>query len=164
MAKSRFLLDVRPRDADAPGCHDLHLDTDRLVRVFRGELCLDRLCHKTGMTRGEALRTFTPGACVDPATGEVSINAGYDPGFDEGAGRIGLPVGEQGAGLLQDYPAVRSKLVRCLRDHGQAGGGSTGGEQLVGGLDQQRQAGRRLGDRTGVEVRGAHRIAPNAGE
>ena len=84
MAKSRFLLDVRPRDADAPGCHDLHLDTDRLVRVFRGELCLDRLCHKTGMTRGEALRTFTPGACVDPATGEVSINAGYDPGFDEG--------------------------------------------------------------------------------
>ena len=84
MTKSRFLLDVRPRDADAPGCHDLHLDIDRLMREFHGEQCLDRLCRKTGMTRGEALKTFTPGATVDPATGEVSINAGYDPGFDEG--------------------------------------------------------------------------------
>jgi len=35
MTKSRFLLDVRPRDADAPGHYDLHLDTDRLMR----ELC-----------------------------------------------------------------------------------------------------------------------------
>ena len=85
MTKSRFLLDVRPRDADAPGYYDLRLDADRLVRAFRGEPCLDRLCRKTGMTRGEALRTFTPGACVNPATGEVGINAGYDPGFDEGA-------------------------------------------------------------------------------
>ena len=84
MAKSRFLLDVRPRDADAPGYHDLHLDIDRLMREFHDEPCLDRLCRKTGMTRGEALKTFTPGATVDPATGEVSINAGYDPGFDEG--------------------------------------------------------------------------------
>ena len=85
MTKSRFLLDVRPRDADAPGCYDLHLDIDRLMREFRGEPCLDRLCRKTGMTRGEVLKTFTPGATVDPATSEVSINAGYDPDFDEGA-------------------------------------------------------------------------------
>jgi len=84
MAQSRFLLDVRPRDAEAPGYHDLNLDADQLVRAFRGEPCLDRLCRKTGMTRGEALKTFTPGAYIDPATGEVSINAGYDPGFDEG--------------------------------------------------------------------------------
>lgn len=84
MAKRGFLLDVRPRDADALGFYDLHLDADRLVRALHGEPCLDRLCRKTGMTRSEALRTFTPGATVDPATGEVSINAGYDPDFDEG--------------------------------------------------------------------------------
>ena len=84
MAKSRFLLDVRPRDADAPGYHDLNLDADRLMRAFRGEPCLDRLCRKTGMTHSEVLKTFTPGAYVDPVTGEVGINAGYDPGFDEG--------------------------------------------------------------------------------
>jgi len=35
-------------------------------------------------THNEVLKTFTPGACVDPATGEVSLNAGYDPDFDEG--------------------------------------------------------------------------------
>ena len=85
MAKRRFLLDVRPRDADAPGYHDLHLDADRLLREFRGEPCLDRLCRKMGATRGEVLKTFTPGAYADPDTGEVSINAGYDPDFDEGA-------------------------------------------------------------------------------
>ena len=85
MTKSRFLLGVRPRDAAAPGCYDLHLDIDRLMREFRGEPCLDRLCRKTGMTRGEVLTTFTPGATVDPATSKVSINAGYDPDFDEGA-------------------------------------------------------------------------------
>ena len=84
MTKSRFLLGVRPRDADAPGYYDLRLDADRLARAFRGEPCLDRLCRKTGMTRGETLKTFTPGTYVDPATGGVSINAGYDPGFDEG--------------------------------------------------------------------------------
>ncbi len=85
MTTSRFLLDVRPRDADAPGFHDLHLDADQLMRAFRSEPCLDRLCRKTGMTRSEVLKAFTPGAYADPATGEVSINAGYDPGFDEGA-------------------------------------------------------------------------------
>ncbi len=36
------------------------------------------------MTRGEVLNAFTPGACVDPATGEVSLDASYDPSFDEG--------------------------------------------------------------------------------
>lgn len=71
MTKSRFLPDVRPRNADAPGHHDLHLDADRLMRAFCGEPCLDRLCRKTGMTRGEALKTFTPGACVDPAKGNT---------------------------------------------------------------------------------------------
>ena len=85
MAKCRFLLDVRPRDADAPGYHDLRLDIDRLMREFRGDPCLDRLCRKTGMTRGEVLKTFTPGAYADPVTGEIGINAGYDPRFDEGA-------------------------------------------------------------------------------
>lgn len=84
MAQNRFVLDVRPRDADAPGYYDLHLDIDRLLRKLRGDPCLDRLCRKMVMTRGEVLRTFTPGAFADPATGKVSINAGYDPGFDEG--------------------------------------------------------------------------------
>jgi hypothetical protein len=85
MTKSHFLLDVRPRDADAPGHHDLHLDIDQLMRELRGEPCLDRLCRKMGMTRGEVLKTFTPGAYVDPGTGKASINAGYNPDFDEGA-------------------------------------------------------------------------------
>ncbi len=84
MKESRFLLGVRPREADTPGYYDLHLDIDRLLRTVRGEPCLDRLCSKMQMTRGEVLKTFTPGARVDPATGEVGINAGYDPGFDEG--------------------------------------------------------------------------------
>ena len=35
MTKSCFLLDVRPRDADAPGFHDLHLDADRLMSHAR---------------------------------------------------------------------------------------------------------------------------------
>lgn len=84
MAKSRFLLDVQPRDADAPGYYDLQLDIDRLMRAFRGEPCLDRLCRKMQTTHNEVLKTFTPGAYVDPATGKVSLNAGYDPDFDEG--------------------------------------------------------------------------------
>ena len=110
MAKNRFLFDVRPRDADAPGYHDLTLDTDRLVREFRGEPCLDRLCRKTGMTRGEALKTFTPGATVDPATGEVSINAGYDPSFDEGVLEAmiwSLVSREVGRALTGDVPQVK---------------------------------------------------------
>ena len=110
MTKNRFLLNVRPRDADAPGYHDLHLDIDRLMREFRGEPCLDRLCHKTGMTRSEALRTFTPGATVNPATGEVSINAGYDPGFDEGVLEAmiwSFISREVGRALAGDVPRVK---------------------------------------------------------
>ncbi len=84
MAKSRFLLDVHPREADSPGYYDLRLDIGRLLRIVRGDPCLDQLCTKMQMTRGEVLKTFTPGAYLDPATGEVSINAGYDPNFDEG--------------------------------------------------------------------------------
>ncbi len=84
MTESRFLLDMRPREADTPGHYDLHLNIGRLLREFRTEPCLDRLCRKMQMTRGEVLKTSTPGACVDPATGEVSINTGYDLDFDEG--------------------------------------------------------------------------------
>lgn len=84
MTESRFLLDVQPREADSPGYYDLRLDIDRLLRTVRGEPCLDQLCSKMQMTRGEVLKTLTPGAYRDPATGEVRINAGYDPDFDEG--------------------------------------------------------------------------------
>ena len=80
----RFILSVEPRDADAPGYYDLRLDIDRLSRQFRGDPCVDRLCRKMDMTRSEVLSHFTPGAYVEPNTGEVSLNAGYDPGFDEG--------------------------------------------------------------------------------
>jgi len=117
MAKNRFLLDVRPRDADAPGYYDLNLDVDRLMREFRGEQCLDRLCRKMEMTRDEVLKTFTPGACVDPTTGEVSINAGYDPGFDEGVleamiwGTVRSEVGRILAGVAPrtKHPRAQSK-------------------------------------------------------
>ena len=118
MAKSRFLLDVRPHDADAPGYHALTLDADRLMREFRGEPCLDRLCRKTGMTRGEALKTFTPGTYVDPATGEVSINAGYDPGFDEGVLEAmiwSLVSCEVGRALAGDVPRVKRPRARSKR-------------------------------------------------
>ena len=118
MTKSRFLLGVRPRNADAPGYHDLHLDADRLVRAFHGEPCLDRLCRKTGMTRGEALRTFTPGACVNPATGEVGINAGYDLGFDEGALEAmiwDVVSREVGRALAGDVPRVKRPRARSKR-------------------------------------------------
>ena len=114
MAKSRFLLDVRPHDADAPGYHDLTLDADRLMREFRGEPCLDRLYRKTGMTRGEVLRTFTPGATVDPATGEVSINAGYDPAFDEGVLEAmiwSIVRREVGHALAGGLPRTRRRIV-----------------------------------------------------
>jgi len=36
------------------------------------------------MTGGKVLKTFTPSGYVDPAMGGVSLNAGYDPGFDDG--------------------------------------------------------------------------------
>lgn len=110
MTKSQFLLGVRPRDADAPGYYDLHLDVDRLMRTFRGEPCLDRLCRKMQMTRGQVLKTLAPGAYVDPATGKVSINAGYDPGFDEGSleAMIWTIVGgEVGRALAGDAPETR---------------------------------------------------------
>jgi len=35
VTKSRYLLEVRPCDADAPGHHDLHLDIDQLMRDTR---------------------------------------------------------------------------------------------------------------------------------
>ena len=85
MPKNQLVLSTQPRDADAPGYFDLNLDTGKLERRLRGEPCIDRLCRKMAMTRAEVLSTFTPGAHLDPATGEVSVNAGYDPGFDEGA-------------------------------------------------------------------------------
>ena len=79
-----FIVSIEPRDADAPGYYDLRLNIDRLIRHLRGEPCVDRLCRKMDMTRSEVLGHFTPGAYVEPNTGEVSLNVGYDPGFDEG--------------------------------------------------------------------------------
>ena len=113
MTRKRFVLDVRPRDADTPGHYDLHLDIERLLRELRGEPCLDRLCRKMGATRGEVLKTFTPGACVDSATGEVNLNAGYDPGFDEGAleATIWSIVGDEGGRVLA-RDTLRTKPTR----------------------------------------------------
>src|SRR5829696_8532756 len=51
-----------------------------------------------------------------------------DPGFEEGAGRINLPTGEQGTCPLQDHSAVHSDLFRRRIDHRQAEGGPTGGQ------------------------------------
>lgn len=84
MIRNRLVFGVRARDADAPGYHDLQLDTGKLERRFRGDPCVSRLCRKMERTRGEVLAAFTPGAYLDPETGEVGINAGYDPEFDEG--------------------------------------------------------------------------------
>ncbi len=81
---NRFILSVDPRDADTPGYYDLRLDIDKLVRQFRNEPCIDRLCRKMNMCRSEVLRHFTPGVYIIPKTGEVSLNAGYNPDFDEG--------------------------------------------------------------------------------
>ena len=119
MTKGRFVLDVRPRDADAPDYHDLQLDIDRLMREFRGEACLDRLCRKTGMTRSEVLRAFTPGATVDPATGKVSVNAGYDPAFDEGVLEAmiwSLVSHEVGRALAGGLPRTRCPRARSKAD------------------------------------------------
>ncbi len=85
MPKSQLVLSTQPRDADAPGYYDLRLDAGKLERRLCGEPCINRLCRKMALTRAEVLSTFTPGAHLDPATGEVSMNAGYDPDFDEGA-------------------------------------------------------------------------------
>ena len=84
MLRNQLVLSTQPRDADAPGYYDLHLDAGKLKRRQRGEPCIDRLCRKMAMTRAEVLNTFTPGVYRNPATAEVSVSAGYDPGFDEG--------------------------------------------------------------------------------
>ncbi len=90
----RFILSIEPRDADTPGYYDLRLDINKLMRQFRNEPRIDRLCRKMGMNRSEVLRQFTPGAFVEPNTGEVSLNARYDPEFDEGSFRsITSPTG-----------------------------------------------------------------------
>ena len=87
-----------------------------------------------------------------------------EPGSKQGTGRVRLPVGQQGAGALKNQSAVDSKLARRGVDHRQAGAWSTGGEQLLGGLHEQRQAGRRLSDGAEVQVRGARMIARGGGE
>ena len=87
-----------------------------------------------------------------------------DPGFEEGASSVGLPSAQQGAYPLQDHSAVRGNLFRRRVDHHETAGGLTRGQQMVGGLDQQRQAGRRLSDGAGIQFRGAHVIAPCTGE
>src|SRR5215212_10745513 len=87
-----------------------------------------------------------------------------DPGSKQGTGRVGLPVGQQGAGALKNQSAVDSNLARRGVDHPQAGAWSAGGEQLLGGLREQRQAGRRLSNCAGVQVRGARMVARGSGE
>ena len=57
-----FLLEISPRDADAPGFHDLRVNLERLARTLAGAPCLKALCGELGMTRQEALRQHTPGA------------------------------------------------------------------------------------------------------
>ena len=84
MPKNQLVLSTQTRDADAPGCYDLQLDTGKLERRLRNEPCVDRLCRKMALTRGDVLSAFTPGTRRDPATGAISVNAGYDPDFDEG--------------------------------------------------------------------------------
>lgn len=84
MTRNRLVLSVQPRDADTPGYYDLQLDAVQLARKFADEPCVTRLCRKMERTRSEVLAAFTPGAFLDPATGKVGINAGYDPRFDEG--------------------------------------------------------------------------------
>ena len=59
---------------------------------------------------------------------------------------------------------MHSNLFRRRVDQRQAGGRSTRGQQLAGRLDQQRQAGRRLGDGPGVEFRGGCVIVTAGGE
>jgi hypothetical protein len=49
-----------------------------------------------------------------------------------------------------DRLAVKSNLFRCQIDYRKAHGGLTSGKQLVGGLDEHRQAGSRLADGAGV--------------
>ena len=84
MAKTRFLLDTTPRDADVPGFYDLRLDGTKMAAALAGEPTVYRLRRKMGLTTAEVIREFTPGAYLDPATGQVEINAGYDPDHDEG--------------------------------------------------------------------------------
>ena len=109
-----ILVDVRPRDADAPGFLDLRLDLDRLARRLRGEPCIDRLIRKTGLTRAEVLRAHTPGAYLDPGTGALSINEGYDPQSD--------------AGILEHliWDAVRHEVSKRLATRAPATSGAMG--------------------------------------
>ncbi len=82
---------------------------------LRGEPCLDRLCRKMGMTRGEVLKTFTPGAYVDPGTGKININGGYNPDFDEGALETmiwSIVSHEVGRALAGDTPRAKRPHVR----------------------------------------------------
>lgn len=85
MAKARFLLDTALQDSEAPGFYSLRLDTAKLARRLSGEPTIYRLCRKMGLTAAEVIREFTPGAYLDPATGEVELSAGYDPDHDEGS-------------------------------------------------------------------------------
>ena len=102
MPKNQLVLGTVRRNADASGYYDLQLDIGMLERRLRTEPCVDRLCRKMARTRAEILNAFTPGAYRDPATGEVSMNAGYDPGFDEGVLELMI------------WDVVRSEVCRLL--------------------------------------------------
>ena len=117
LARERVERDApreRPRDADAPGFLDLRLDLDRLARRLRGEPCIDRLIRKTGLTRAEVQRAHTPGAYLDPGTGALSINEGYDPQSD--------------AGILEHliWDAVRHEVSKRLATRAPATSGAMG--------------------------------------
>lgn len=75
---------VEPRDADAPGYFDLRLDLPKLQRALAGSAVLARLVAKHRGPVAEVIRTHKPGAYRDPGSGEVTMNAGYDPAHDEG--------------------------------------------------------------------------------
>jgi len=69
-----FIFRLDPRDADTPSYYDLRLDIDKLVRQFRNEPCIDRLCRKMSMCRNEVLRHFTPGVYIIPKT-KATLNS-----------------------------------------------------------------------------------------
>ncbi len=115
MPKNQLVLSTQTRDADVPGYYDLRLDIGKLERRLRGDPCIDRLCCKMATTRAEVLNTFTPGAYRNPATAEVSLNAGYDPGFDEGVLELmiwGIIRGEV-CRVLAGADRTRAGMSRC---------------------------------------------------
>lgn len=82
--RGRFVRAVNIRDADTPEYFNLTLDRAKVARALRGEALLTRLSRKHAMTAEEIVLAFQPGAHRDPSSSDVTINAGWDPAFDEG--------------------------------------------------------------------------------